>query len=86
MFIEALNQLLGYATWRDGKLALIIFNRTKNRTSVVEKIPGIVKGHPNYRRTIAYASQSAAGRFVLHHRDDPDRELTVTVMVYDVPA
>ena len=33
--LEALDQLLGYAAWRDGKLSLIIFNRTKNLSAVL---------------------------------------------------
>jgi hypothetical protein len=85
-FTEALNQLLGYATWRDGKLALILFNRTKNHSAVVQQIPDLVKAHPNYRRAAKYESGSSAGRYVLHHPSDPDRELVVTVLVYDVPV
>ena len=85
-FTDALNQLLGYATWRDGKLALILFNRTKNHSAVVHQIPELVKAHPNYRRTLKYESGSSAGRYVLHHPSDPDRELVVTVLVYDVSA
>ncbi len=85
-FTEALNQLLGYATWRDGKLALILFNRTKNHSAVVQQIPDLVKAHPNYRRSAKYESGSSAGRYVLHHPTDPDRELVVTVLVYDVPV
>jgi hypothetical protein len=85
-FTDALNQLLGYATWRDGKLALILFNRTKNHSAVVQQIPELVKAHPNYRRTLKYESGSSAGRYVLHHPSDTDRELVVTVLVYDVPT
>lgn len=85
-FTEALNQLLGYATWRDGKLALIVFNRTKNHSAVVQQIPDLVKSHPSFRRPAKHESSSSAGRYVLHHPSDPDRELVVSILVYDVPA
>jgi hypothetical protein len=85
-FTEALNQLLGYATWRDGKLVLVVFNRTKNHSAVVQQIPDLVKVHPNFRRSVKYESGSSAGRYVLHHPSDPDRELVVTILVYDVPV
>jgi hypothetical protein len=85
-FTDALNQLLGYATWRDGKLALILFNRTKNQSAVVQQIPDLVKAHANYRFPVKYESGSSAGRYVLHHPSDPDRDLVVTILVYDVPA
>ena len=84
--VEALDQLLSYATWRDGKLCLIIFNRRKNLSAVVAQIPGVVRSHPRYRRDVSYEHDGTGWRFVVHHPDDADRELLLTVLVYDVPA
>lgn len=36
-FKDAIDQLLGYTSWRDSKTALLIFNKNKNFTSVVNK-------------------------------------------------
>ena len=33
---EALDQLLGYTAWRDTKTALLIFNRDRNMSTVLE--------------------------------------------------
>lgn len=45
-FEAAVDQLCSYATWRDTKLQLIVFNKdTKDFTSVVAKIDEWVKGH-----------------------------------------
>ena len=85
-FTDPLSQLVGHATWRDGKLALILFNRTKNHSAVVQQIPDLLKAHPNFRRSIKHESAILAGRHVLHHPSDADRELVVTVLVYDVPV
>src|SRR5207253_7059486 len=57
-FREALEQLLGYATWRDSKLALVIFNRDRQFSSVLEKIPEVVKSHPCCKRQIDYKSET----------------------------
>ena len=84
--LAALGQLLGYATWRDGKLSLIIFNRTKNLSAVLAQIPKVVWSHPCFRRDVPYEHGGTGWRFVLHHPDDPDRELLLTVLVYDVPG
>lgn len=81
---EAIDQLLGYASWRDTKTALVIFNRNKNLTPVLEKIPPTVREHPNFRREIDYGGETDF-RFVLHHKNDEKREVIVTVMVFDVP-
>ena len=83
---EALDQLLRYATWRDGKLALVVFNRRKNLSAVVAQIPDIVRSHSCFRRDVRYEHDATGWRFVVHHPDDSDRELLLTVLVYDVPA
>jgi hypothetical protein len=33
-----------------------------------------------------YESGRSSGRYVLRHTSDPDRELVVTILVYDVPV
>jgi len=45
---KALNQVLGYATWRDTKLALLIFNRDREFSYVLSKIPEVMTQHPNW--------------------------------------
>jgi hypothetical protein len=82
---EATDQLLGYASWRDTKTALLIFNREKNFSNVLAKIPEVVKGHSNFKRQLEYRSETGF-RFVLRHKDDPDRELILTVLAFEVPA
>lgn len=47
---------------------------------------GFLKAHPNFRRSAKHESGSSAGRYVLHHPSDADRELVVTILVYDVPV
>jgi hypothetical protein len=84
-FKGAVDQLLGYATWRDSKTALLIFNRDRNLTTVLTKIPELMKAHPNFRRQIDYNAETGF-RFALHHRDDESRELILTVLVFEVPA
>jgi hypothetical protein len=84
-FGEALNQLLGYATWRDGKLALIIFNRTKNFSAVLGQIAELVRSHPSFVRDVRWEHGGTGWRFALHHVSEADRELLLTVLAYDVP-
>jgi len=82
---DALDQVLGYASWRDTKTALIVFNRQKNFTDVLAKIPEVVKAHLNFKRQEKFESESSF-RFILHHRDDKNRELILTVVAFEVPA
>lgn len=82
---EAIDQLLGYTSWRDSKTALLVFNRDKNFSAVLAKIPEVVKGHPNFKRQSDYKSETGL-RFVFHHRDDKERELILTILAFEVPA
>ena len=82
---DALDQLLGYAAWRDTKVALLVFNRHRSMSRVLEAIPKAVMDHPSYKADLAYQSETGF-RYVFSHRDDASRDLTLTVLAFDVPA
>ena len=82
---EALDQLLAYTSWRDTKTALLVFNRETTMSTVLQRIPQAVREHANYKTDLNYDSESGF-RYVFSHRDDLDRELTVTILAFDVPA
>lgn len=84
-FKETIDQLLGYLTWRDSKSALVIFNRNKNFTSVKQKIAETLRTHPNFKRELSVAHHDDY-RAIVRHKDDPDREMLITVLAFDVPA
>lgn len=80
----AINQLLGYTSWRDTKVAVIIFNRNKDFTGVLDSIKSTTKKHPNCKRELNQRSESSFS-YIFSHRDDANREMTLTVMAFDVP-
>lgn len=85
MHNETIDQLLGYLTWRDTKAAIIIFNRNKNFSDVLSKVQAATASHSNCRGLIRQRSESSwSYKFV--HRDDNEREMTVTLMAFDVPT
>lgn len=84
-FKEAIDQLLGYTIWRDGKTAILVFNRGIDTTTVMNGIDAQVKGHPNFKRAVSWSHESGF-RYVLRANDDAGRELILTVLVFHVPA
>jgi hypothetical protein len=82
---KAIDQLLCYSSWRDTKTALLVFNRDRSLSMVLGKIPEVAKSHPNFKRNMDYKSETGF-RFVFGHRDDTNREIIVTVLVFEVPA
>lgn len=81
---ETIDQLLGYSSWRDTKVAVIIFNRNKDFTNVLDAIKSTANEHPNYKRELDSFSETSF-RFTFSHRDDVNRELTLTIVAFDVP-
>jgi hypothetical protein len=82
---EATEQILRYTSWRDTKTAILLFNRTKNLSTVLAKTPETIRTHPQLVREIAIAGETRF-RFVLHHRDDRHRELILTILVFEIPT
>lgn len=83
--IETIDQLLGYSSWRDTKVAVIVFNRNKDFSKVLESIKETSKGHSNFKRQVVLTSETMF-RYAFAHKDDPNRELLLTVMAFDVPV
>lgn len=81
---DTLDQILKYSNWRDTKTAIFIFNRNKNLSNVLSQIPGTINDHPNFKRRVEYKSETGF-RFILYHKDDKNRELYLTIMVFEVP-
>jgi hypothetical protein len=82
---ETIDQILNYTSWRDTKTAIILFNRGKNFSSVLEKIPVVVKAHACFKRDGGKREETEF-RFVFHQPDDVNRELILTVMAFNVPV
>ena len=84
-FKESIDQLLNYSTWRDTKTALLVFNRDAEMSTILKRIPEAVTDHPNYKSSRDYDSETGF-RYILRHRDDANREIVLTVLVFNIPA
>jgi hypothetical protein len=84
-FGEAIDQLLSYATWRDGKTAILVFNRGTETSTVLTGIDAVAKAHGNFKRAVTWPHESGF-RYVLHNSGDKNRELILTVLVFHVPT
>jgi len=82
--LDTIDQLLSYTSWRDTKTAIILFNRGKNFSNVLKKIPQVVQSHRCFKRELGKNDETEF-RYVLHQPDDSNRELILTVMAFNVP-
>ena len=82
---KTIDQILGYLSWRDTKAAIVVFNRNRDMTRVLAKIPGIVKEHPSFKSERSYDAETGY-RYIMGHRDDHNRDITLTILVFDIPS
>lgn len=81
---DAVNQLLGYLTWRDSKASLIVFNKkNKNFSTVLEKLPSVLQSHSLFIRDIGTKED---GEWRMHMRcaDDEGRAITLHVFAFNI--
>jgi len=82
---EAIDQVLSYTCWRESKVAVIVFNRRKDISGVLAAVPNAVTEHACCKKRLEYRAEGAF-RFLFGQKDDRNRELVLTVMVFDVPS
>ena len=82
-FMETIDQVLGYTTWRDTKTAILLFNRNQNFTSVLEQISSIGKEHSCCIQQLE-SRHDTQFRFRFHLLSDSAREITLTVLAFDL--
>ncbi|MBR9793011.1 MAG: hypothetical protein GYB58_14790 [Gammaproteobacteria bacterium] len=81
---DTIDQLLGYSAWRDTKVAVLVFNRNKDLSKVIESAKKVTLEHPNCKRFIDQKSDTHF-RYIFAHRDDDNREMTLSLKIFDVP-
>lgn len=84
-FTDAVDQLLGYLSWRDSKSALVIFNQTRDSTAVRQKMHEIMTSRPEYRKTLEH-DPAGESRYIFVKTTDPGREIQICTMLFDVPT
>ena len=81
---KALDQLLGYLTWRDCKCALIAFNKHNAQfTDLLGKVPAALLEHGNFRRE-QDVSHDGEWRMVFKSAEDPAREIRLHVFLFNI--
>lgn len=78
------TQLFNYATWRDGKLAAIVFNRNKSFSDVIENMKSVTKALPGLM-TISDRAGESRIMATMRRQDDSRKEFVLTCMAFEVP-
>lgn len=85
-FVSAVDQLLSYLVWRDGKAALILFIKTGDPTAVVAKADAAIAGHPSCLRRFEPADPTTRIDYLLQYSADPDRSVHTALLPIAIAA
>jgi hypothetical protein len=84
LFLETVDQLMSYLSWRDTKTAILIFNRNKNLSGVLAAIKDAMGKYAHVKRGPKVEGDTRL-RYILGIPGDHEREIITTVLVYDIP-
>jgi hypothetical protein len=84
-FTSAVDQLFGYTTWRDTKLAVVIFVREKGLTEIVETGREALQAHPQFVAWQDAASETEL-RATVSWRGDESRRADLAVFFVHTPS
>ena len=79
---DALTQLLSYLVWRDTKAALLLFIRSGQTTTIIDKAAAEIKKHPNFKRVHGTVAAGERYDFVLHANGDPNQEIRLAFLPF----
>ena len=81
---SALDQLVGYTTWRDNSVALVIFNKNnKNFGKILDEMPKALIEH-SLTQDVLRSEEDGEWRIVVCREGDIDRRIVVHVFAFDL--
>jgi len=87
--LKAIDQLLGYVTWRDTKVSIILFNKNPDSSSILAKSDGAIKQHKNFKTEYELSSDELKNNetilgYKFTHPSDPDKEVFLSLLVFQI--
>ena len=82
--LAAIDQILGYLTWRDTKASILVFCRNTKFTMTLSSIAAAVPTHSNFKRELNRVSETHV-RYLFRQKNDADRDLYLAVQAFCIP-
>ena len=84
VFMEAIDQLLGYVTWRDTRTAIILFVKKGEISDVIEKARLAMTKHPCYVIDKGQTNESSFS-YTYHINGDNQSHIALELMIFHYP-
>ncbi len=84
-FLEAISQLFDrYLTWRDSKVAVMMFVKNKDFTQTIETVKSEISNHPYYLDDLGQREDTSLS-YKFHLAEDKSKEVLLEVMMFHFP-
>ena len=83
-FLSTIDQVLSYLSWRDTKVAILVFNKNRDFSNLLAKLRETASSHP-LCKTGPKTEGETRFRYVFGQPNDTNREVVATVLAFDVP-
>jgi len=84
VYFKAIDQLLGYLTWRDCKTSVVVIVRNKDFSAVLETVKEVTKNHSNFVREQPDSDESWYN-YIFSLPTDPNKEIKMAVQLFHLP-
>ena len=84
MLLEAIDQLLGYVTWRDTRTALILFVKNSGIQDVIDKAKSTMTTHSCYVEMKGKTAESSFS-YIYHTKEDSASRVAIELMIFHYP-
>lgn len=81
-FLETINQLMSYLTWRDDNVAVIVFVDNVNLVSVINTALDVIQTHPCHVQLISKRDDS----WFEYRFSNGNKDINLSLMIYHIPS
>lgn len=85
-FLEAISQLFDrYLTWRDSKVAVMMFVKNNEMSNIVKTVKETVFDHEYFVKELDTTSKDSSFSYKFHLKDDKEKAVFLEVMLFHFP-
>jgi hypothetical protein len=84
-FVATVEQLFGYSTWRDVKLAIVVFVDRRDLSAVVQTARDALERHAQFKGWLDHGDEESGMRAAMEWPGDPQRTVTLHVSMFLTP-
>lgn len=84
-YLETIDQILRYLTWRDSKASVVLFVENVDFSSVIQSVREATPKHTNFLSSDGEQKEGTWQSYKVHLNGDKERQVYLTVLLFHYP-